>query len=47
MDTMELMGMLDLQDAVDKLAKANGVRCYGSVLRRNENDVQRRAWTSR
>jgi len=41
-NTKELMGMLGLQDTVDKLAKSNGVRWYGHVLRKDEDDVLRR-----
>jgi len=40
-NTKELTGMLGLQDTVDKLA--NGVRWYGDVLRRDEDNVLRRA----
>ena len=40
-------GHLGLQDTVDKLAKANGVRWYGHVLRRDEGKVLRRVWTSK
>ena len=32
-NTEELMDMLRLKEAVDKLARANGVRWYGHVLR--------------
>ena len=32
-NTEELMNMLRLKEAVDKLARANGVRWYGHVLR--------------
>ena len=31
--------MLGLKEAADKLARANGVRWYGHVLRRPEEDV--------
>ena len=31
--------MLGLKETVDKLAKENGVRWYGHVLRRHEEDV--------
>ena len=31
--------MLELKEAADKLARANGVRWYGHVLRRPEKDV--------
>jgi len=33
-NTMKLMGMLGLQDTVDKLAKGNEVRWYGHALKR-------------
>ena len=36
---VELMDMLGLKEAADKLARANGVRWYGHVLRRPEEDV--------
>ena len=39
----KLMEMLGLKEMVDKLAKAIGVRWYGHVLRRQENDVLRKA----
>ena len=29
----ELMEMLDLKETFDRMAKANGVRCYGHVIR--------------
>ena len=42
-NAMELMDMLGLKEAADKLAKANGVRWYGHVLRRPEEDVLMKA----
>ena len=36
---VELMEMLGLKEVADKLARANGVRWYGHVLRRLEEDV--------
>ena len=42
-NTEELMGMLGLKETVDKLAKANGVRWYGHVLRRQDDDILRKA----
>ena len=33
-NTEELMDMVGLKEAADKLARANGVRWYGHVLRR-------------
>ncbi|XP_002731282.2 uncharacterized protein LOC100366586, partial [Saccoglossus kowalevskii] len=41
--TKDLMQMLDLKEAVDRLAEANGVRWYGHVLRREDGHVIRRA----
>ena len=38
-NTEELMDMLGLMEAADKLAKVNGVRWYGHILRRPEEDV--------
>ena len=42
-NTMELMDMLGLKEAADKLARANGMRWYGHVLRRPEEDVLMKA----
>ena len=42
-NTVELMDMLGLKEAADKLAKANVVRWYGQVLRRPEEDVLMKA----
>ena len=42
-NTEELMDMLGLKEAADKLAKANGVRWYGHVLRQPEEDVLMKA----
>ena len=36
-NTEELMNMLRLKEAADKLARANGMRWYGHVLRRPED----------
>ena len=41
--TEDLMQMLGLEEAVDRLARANGVRWYGHVLRRDVGHVLRRA----
>ena len=38
-NTEELMDMLRLMEAADKLARENGVRWYGHVLRQPEEDV--------
>ena len=37
--TVELMDTLGLKETADKLARGNGVRCYGYVLRQPEEDV--------
>ena len=39
----ELMDRLGLRERVEQLAKANGVRWYGHVLRREKDNVLRRA----
>lgn len=39
----ELMELLGLSETIDRLARANAVRWYGHVLRRDECDVLRRA----
>ena len=41
--TEVLMQMLGLEETVDQMAKANGVRWYGHVLRRDVDHVLRRA----
>ena len=38
-NTEELMDILGLKEATDKLATANGVRWYSHVLKRLEKDV--------
>ena len=38
-NTEDLMDMLGLKEAADKLAKVNGMRWYGHVLRQPEEDV--------
>ena len=38
-NTVELMDMLGLKEAADKLVRTNGVRWYGHVLRWPEEDV--------
>ena len=40
---MKLMDMLELKEAADKLARANGVRWYGHVLRRPVENVLMKA----
>ena len=42
-NTEELMDMLGLKKAARKLERANGVRWYGHVLRRPEEDVLTKA----
>ena len=42
-NAVELMDMLGLKEAADKLAKANGVRWYGYVLIQPEEDVLMKA----
>ena len=39
--TEEQMDMLGLQETIDRLATANGVRWYGHVLRRDDDSVLR------
>ena len=41
--TEDLMGMLGLKEKVVQMAKANGVRWYGHVLRRDDGHVLRKA----
>ena len=41
--TEDLMEMLGLKEAAVQMAKANGVRWYGHVLRRDEGHVLRKA----
>ena len=38
-NTVELIDMLGLKEAAEKLARANGVRWYGHVSRQPEKDV--------
>ena len=42
-NTEKLMEMLDLQKTLDRMAKANGVRWYGHVIRRKDDDVLKKA----
>ena len=39
----ELMDMLGLKETADKLARANGVRWHGHILRKPEEDVLMKA----
>ena len=41
--TEDLMEMLGLKETVVQMAKANGVRWYGQVLRRDDGHVLRKA----
>ena len=41
--TNDLMQMLDLNETIDQLAIANSVRWYGHVLRKDKNNLLRRA----
>ena len=41
--TKDLMQMLDLNKTIDQLVKANSVRWYGHVLRKDKNNFLRRA----
>ena len=42
--TKDLMQMLDLNVTVDQLVKANSVRWYRHVLRKDMNNILRRAF---
>ena len=39
--TEEQMDMLGLKETIDRLARANGVRWYGHVLRRDDDSILR------
>ena len=41
-DSQDLMEVLGLKEAVVQMAKANGVRWYGHVLRRDDGYVLRK-----
>ena len=41
--TKDPMQMLHLNETIDQLAKANNVRWYGNVLRKDKNNFLRRA----
>ena len=41
----DLMEMLGLKETMDAKAKANGVRCYGHVIRRDDNNILKKAMT--
>ena len=42
-NTEGLMDMLGLKETIEKLAKANGVRWFGHVLRREDGNILRQA----
>ena len=42
-NTVELMDMLGLKEAADKLARDNGARWFGHVLRQTKEDVLMKA----
>ena len=42
-NTEELMEMLGLKKTLDRIAKANGVRWYGHVIRRDDDNVLKKA----
>ena len=39
----DLMEMLGLKETLDRMAKANGVRWYGHVIRRDDNNTLKKA----
>ena len=41
--TKDLIQMLDLNETMDQLAKANSVRWYGHVLRKDKSNILRKA----
>ena len=42
-NTEELMKMLGLKETLDKMAKANGVKWYGHVVRRDDESILKKA----
>ena len=42
-NTEELMEMLGLKEMLDRMAKANGVRWYGHVVRREDDNIPKKA----
>ena len=42
-NTEELMKMLGLKETLDKMAKANGIRWYGHVVRRDDESILKKA----
>ena len=41
--TKALMQMLDLNETIDQLAKANSVRWYGHVLRKDNKQISKKS----
>ena len=41
----ELMEMFGLKETYDRMAKANGVRWYGHVIRRDDDNILKKAMT--
>ena len=39
----ELMEMLGLKETLDRMAKTNGVRCYGNAIRRDDDNMLKKA----
>ena len=39
----ELMEMLGLKETLDRMAKANGVRSYGNAIRRDDDNMLKKA----
>ena len=44
-NTEELTEMLGLKKTLDRMAKANGVRWYGHVIRREDDNILKKAMT--
>ena len=42
-NTEELMEMLGLKETLDRMAKANGVRWYGHVIKRGDDNILKKA----
>ena len=42
-NTEELMEMLGLKKTLDRMAKANGVRWYGHVIRKEDDNILKKA----
>ena len=41
----DLMEILGLKETLDRMAKANGVRWYGHVIRRDDDNILKKAMT--